>query len=98
MADERDILLVRLNSFGDIVFTLPAVQAVRAAFPEGRITFLVSKELAPLLEGFKEVDTVITLDRARFRGFSPRTMISETLALRRKLRANRFSLVIDVQG
>ena len=98
MEGERDILLVRLKSFGDIVLTLPAVEAVRAAFPQARIAFLTSKELAPLLKGFKEVNTVITVDRARFRGFSPGGVISETLSLLRKVGAKRFSLVIDFQG
>jgi ADP-heptose:LPS heptosyltransferase len=98
MQGERNILLVRLKSFGDIVFTLPAVAAVRAAFPQAKITFLTSKELAQLLEGFKEVDTVITVDRARFRGFAPASLFSEAFSLLRKMRANRFSLVIDFQG
>jgi ADP-heptose:LPS heptosyltransferase len=98
MESERDVLLVRLKSFGDIVFTLPAVQGVRAVFPQARIAFLTSKELAPLLEGFKELDTVITVDRARFRAFAPGGLISETLSLLRSLRTRRFSLVIDFQG
>ena len=98
MEGERDILLVRLKSFGDVVLTLPAVHALRAAFPQARIAFLTSKELAPLLEGFKEVDTVLTLDRARFRWFSPGGIILETFGVLRKLRARPFSLVIDFQG
>ena len=57
------ILLVRLGGFGDVIFTLPAIHLLRTAFPNARITFLVYKEFASLLEGFTGVDAVLTLDR-----------------------------------
>ena len=94
----QDILLIRLKSIGDILFTIPAVHVVRAAYPAARIAFLVSKESAPLLEGFDEVNTVITLDRERFRGFRPRAILGEAFGLLRRLRASRFALAIDFQG
>ena len=64
MADNENILLIRLKSIGDILFLLPAVHRLR--------------ENASLLEGVREVDGVITLDRARFQSgnqcgdFNPR--------------------------
>jgi ADP-heptose:LPS heptosyltransferase len=92
------ILLIRFKSIGDILFTLPAVHRVREAFPEARISFLVSKEYAPLLAGFRDVDAVIGLDRARFRHPNPGVIIAEALALLRHLRRPKFSLTIDFQG
>jgi len=92
------ILLIRLKSLGDIVLTLPAVHELRTAFPTGQFTFLVSKELAPVLEGFGEVDAVLPLDRSSFRGFKPKAALSEGLSLLRALRGNRFSLAVDFQG
>jgi ADP-heptose:LPS heptosyltransferase len=94
----ENILLIRLKSIGDILFTLPAVHRVRAAFTEARISFLVSKEYAPLLEGFRDVDAVIALDRARFRHPNPGMIIAEALSLLRHLRRPKFALVIDFQG
>lgn len=98
MEQGQNILLVRLKSIGDILFTLPAVNRVRAAYPKAKLAFLVSREHAPLLEGFRDVDAVFTLDRARFRGFNPKAMAQETLSLWRRLRHDRFSLAIDFQG
>ena len=66
MSQNENILLIRLKSIGDVLFTLPAVHRVRENFPGAKITFLTSRENAPLLEGFREVDGVITLDHARF--------------------------------
>jgi heptosyltransferase-1 len=94
----ENILLIRLKSIGDIVFTLPAVHRVREAFPEARISFLVSKEYAPLLEGFRDVDTVIALDRAQFRHPNPGRIFAQMFSLLRQLRRSRFSLAIDFQG
>ena len=98
MARNQNILLIRLKSIGDIVFTLPAVTMVRESFPDAKITFLTSRENVPLLEGFREVDEVIALDRARFRSGNPAAVLGGFLSLLRQLRREKFSLVVDFQG
>ena len=98
MEPEPNILLMRLKSMGDVLFTLPAVHLLRESFPRARITFLVSAENAPLLEGFREVDETIVLDRARYRSGNPLHILAETFTLFRRLRRGRFSLVVDFQG
>jgi ADP-heptose:LPS heptosyltransferase len=94
----ENILLIRLKSIGDVVFTLPAVGAVREHFPAARITFLTSKENAALLRGFPAVNEVIALDRAAWRSGNPLKLGVEFFRLMRRLRAGRFSLVVDFQG
>jgi ADP-heptose:LPS heptosyltransferase len=98
MQPESNILLMRLKSMGDVVFTLPSVHLLRASFPRSRISFLVSAENAPLLEGFREVDETIVLDRSRYRGGNPFHIVGDTFALIRRLRRSGFSLVVDFQG
>ena len=98
MPVDMNILLIRLKSIGDILFLLPAVHWLRENFPGAKITFLTSRENAPLLEGFQEVDEVITLDRARFQSGNPSAILSEAFSLFRRLRRGRFSLVVDFQG
>ena len=98
MVANKNILLIRLKSIGDVLFTLPAVHIVRGNFPGAKITFLTSRENAPLLEGFREVDGVITLDRARFQSGNPLAILAETFSLFRRLRHGKFSLVVDFQG
>jgi ADP-heptose:LPS heptosyltransferase len=92
------ILLIRLKSIGDVLFALPAVHVVRENFPGAKITFLTSRENVPLLEGFREVDGIIPLDRARFQSGNPLAMVSEALSLWRRLRRGSFDLVVDFQG
>ena len=93
-----NILLIRLKSIGDVLFTLPAVHAVRENFPSAKITFLVSKENASLLRGFRDVNEVIAIDRAALRSGNPLKMTSEFFSLLRRLRTGGFSLVVDFQG
>jgi len=92
------ILLIRLKSIGDVVFTLPAANVVRDNFPDARITFLTSKENEPMLQGFPAVTNTIALDRARFQSGNPKAFLGEVFSLLRRLRSGKFSLVIDFQG
>lgn len=94
----ENILLIRLKAIGDVVLTLPAVNAVRENFPAARITFLTSRENAPLLRGFREVNEVVALDRAALRGGNPFRVLPEIFGLLRRLRDGKFSLVVDFQG
>jgi ADP-heptose:LPS heptosyltransferase len=94
----ENILLIRIKSIGDVVLTLPAVHAVRENFPSAKITFLTSKENAELLRGFREVNAVITVDRAALRSGNPLKVVPEFFGLLRQLRAGKFDLVVDLHG
>jgi heptosyltransferase I len=98
METRENILLIRLKSIGDILFTLPAVHAVRENFPLAKIHFLVSKEFAPLVRGFADVEEIIPLDRSIYRMGNLRSAAVETIQLLRSLREKKFSRVIDFQG
>ena len=98
MNSRNNILLVRLKSIGDILFTLPAVHVLRENFPDARLHFLVSKEYAPLLRGFAEIDEILPLDRAVYHSGNLKSAVFSTFELLRVLRRKRFSLAIDFQG
>jgi ADP-heptose:LPS heptosyltransferase len=98
MDKPSSILVTRLKSMGDIVFTLPALHVLRTAAPAARIVFLVSREFAPLLQGYGDVTSVIEVDRDDFRGLHPIRTTSVVLSLIRRLRNERFQLAVDLQG
>jgi ADP-heptose:LPS heptosyltransferase len=56
------MLLVRNDRLGDLVLTLPALQAVRRQWPRAHVAALVSPYTAPLLAGTRYVDEVIVDD------------------------------------
>ena len=94
----ENILLIRLKSIGDVLFTLPAVNVIRDNYPRANIDFLTSRENASLLRGFREVNEIITIDRAALKTGNPLRMIREVATLLHRLRAKQYSLVVDFQG
>jgi len=87
------ILLVRLRQIGDVVFTTPAVHALRRRFPSAHLTYIVEPAAAPVVAGNPHLDEVIVAPRrGGVRG------LFDDLALGRRLRAREFDLAIDFHG
>jgi lipopolysaccharide heptosyltransferase I len=91
------ILLVRLSSFGDVVFTLPLARALRG--PLDRLAWAVEGPLAGLLEGASYVDDVLvaTTRAWRKRPFSASTR-GEIGTFLSTLKAFEPDVVVDAQG
>src|SRR5438552_17084645 len=93
------VLIVRLSSFGDVVFTLPAAKALKRAWPRAEVAWAVEAPFAPLLEGAPYVDHVLT---ATTRSWRRAPFAAETRAeLSRFLDAARAfapDVVVDAQG
>jgi ADP-heptose:LPS heptosyltransferase len=83
---------------GDVLFTLPAVNAVRDQFPAARIDYLVSGRCAPLLEGFAGVSETLVFDRDVLRHWRPLAWWRATIGLALIARRARYDLVIDFHG
>jgi lipopolysaccharide heptosyltransferase I len=84
-----NILIVRLGALGDIVHAIPAAAALRRAFPQARIDWLVDgrhRELVDLVTG---IDRVVRLRRASPAGWA------EVL---RELRSVKYDTAFDFQG
>ena len=102
MAIPTDILVIRLSSLGDVLLTMPAVQAIKRANPRTSLAWLVEGSVAGLLRHQPFVDRVIEFPRGRVEGALKRGRpISAGRALRaflRDLRQRRFDLVMDFHG
>ena len=88
-----NILLIRLRLIGDVVFTTPAVAAVRQHYPGAVISYLVEPSAEPVVRHNPHLDQVIVAERPR----GIRRAVYD-LALARRLRRQRFDLVIDFHG
>jgi len=94
MSDRRHsngerFLVVRLTALGDILHTVPAVAALRAAHPRTKIDWVVERKWAPVIEGSPAIDEVIPFDRRS---------IWNTVECIERLRENRYDCAIDFQG
>ena len=105
------MLIVRLSAMGDIIHTLPAVTALRAAFPAATIGWAVEERWAELLctlptprSGPRSpqrplVDRIHVANLAGWRSalISNRT-IEQAAAGLSELRAARYEMAVDFQG
>jgi lipopolysaccharide heptosyltransferase II len=83
------ILIVRLREIGDVVFTTPALRALRLRFPEAHIAYVVEPGAADVIRSNPHVDQLIV---------APRRHLFADIALGRRLRASRYDLAIDFHG
>ncbi|HQU71486.1 MAG TPA: glycosyltransferase family 9 protein [Calditrichia bacterium] len=84
-----NILICRTDRIGDVVLTTPASTALKAHFPDCRITFLVRDYTRPLVAQHRHIDHILTYDpEGRHRG------IAGHLRLAQELRDQNFDWAI----
>jgi len=76
-----------------VVFTTPAVHALRRKFPQAHITYIVEPAAAPIVLNSPHLNEVIVAPR----GHGVRGLLDD-LSLGRRLHAERFDVAIDFQG
>ena len=82
------ILLIKPSSLGDIVHAMPVVAAFKQRWPSAHLTWLVKRQWAEIVQRIDGVDAVWPVDPTLA------SWLGQALALR----AQRFDLVVDLQG
>ena len=94
--DAHRVCVFRVGNVGDITCALPAIRAIRLAYPEAQLTVLTSPgarampSAADVLEGADWVDEIRVYYADEIDSFSKR------VALLKELRAHRFDVWIDL--
>lgn len=95
----KKILIIKPSSLGDIIHGLPFLDAVKTAFPEAEIQWVVAKGLEGLLENHPMVSRLWIIKKDQWKNYKK---IGETAAEIRglfpRLKAESFDVVIDLQG
>ncbi len=86
------ILIVRLSAIGDVILTMPLLNALRRRFPQALLAWVVESKAGPLLEGHEALDELIVVPKGFLK--SPRAV----WGLLRRLRSMRLDVAIDPQG
>jgi lipopolysaccharide heptosyltransferase II len=88
-----NILLVRLRLIGDVVFTTPAIRALRRRYPDARLAYVVEEESAAVVGRNPYLDDVIVARSPRAPG-----RLRADFRLIQRLRRARYDLAIDFHG
>jgi predicted lipopolysaccharide heptosyltransferase III len=98
----KRILIVRLSAIGDVINSLPVLCALRGAFPQATIAWVVEDKVRELLEHHPGLDRVFVFEK-RLWGikrdpFLIFKALGNLLHLLRSIRKGRFDVVLDLQG
>src|SRR5579883_2710543 len=101
LPDVRKIAVLRANALGDFVFTLPALEALRHAYPEAEIVLLAKAWHAAFLRGRPSpVDRVVVIPPYGGIGASPEVgeNSAEIEHFFAEMQRERFDLALQLHG
>jgi len=97
-----NILIVKLSAIGDVIHTLPALNAIRRRYADAHITWLVEESAAGLVTGHPALDRVIIVPRKTWiKGFHQRPGYQTLRDMTRfvgRIRDTRYHLILDFQA
>jgi lipopolysaccharide heptosyltransferase I len=99
----QSILIVKLSAIGDVIQTLPMVEALKRQFPRARIDWVVEEDASNLLLSHPRIDRVIISRRKSWvkRVLKPGEFwktLREVSRFVRDLRSRHYDWVIDNHG
>jgi heptosyltransferase-1 len=94
--DYKNILIIKMSAIGDIIHALPAAKALKTAFPEARLTWIVEKLGYDLLSHNPYLDEIIIFDKPKFKSW--RGFLANAPSFTAFLREKKFDLTLDLQG
>jgi lipopolysaccharide heptosyltransferase I len=97
------IALVKLSSLGDVIHALPVARALRRSHPGAHLTWIVEAREYALLRDHPDLDIVLPVDTRLWRRLirwpaGARQVWAKLGRLRKRIRASRFDVTLDLQG
>lgn len=97
LRDIKNILVIKLRHYGDVLLTIPTFKALRRHFPQARLTAVVNAGTDSMLAGHPAVDEILVYNRKTQKGAFWQRWQEEWRFLR-ALRRQRFEIAIDLTG
>ena len=97
-----NILIIKTSAIGDVTHTLPALNALRAHYPDAQIDWVVEEAAADLVTGHPALNRVLVSRRKSWfqevRNGNVRKALRDAAHFVAELRDRRYDLLIDFQG
>jgi heptosyltransferase-1 len=97
------ILIIKLSAIGDVVQTLPALEAIKKRYPDSEITWVVEEAAAGILEGHPLIDRLLVSHRRAWLRMLRNPLkaakgVVDITRFIKDLRSVRYDIAIDFQG
>lgn len=93
------ILIVKTSSLGDIIQSYPVLTYIKKKHPEAQIDWVVERPFADLLRAHPLVNHVWEIDSKAWRkAWYSLGNLSRFLSLKKKINAQHYDLIFDLQG
>jgi heptosyltransferase-1 len=97
--DPRKILIIKPSSLGDVVHSLPFLNAMRICFSKAEIHWIIAKGLEGLLEGHPMINKLWIINKDAWKNIkNVGSTVKEIEFLFKELKKEHFDLVVDLQG
>ena len=93
------ILLINIFGIGDVLFTTPLINNLKAAYPDIFIGYLCNRRTIPLLEHNSKISRIFIYERDELETLRQKSAWQYLKAVRRliqDIRGERFDMVLDV--
>lgn len=92
------VLVIKPSSLGDIIHSLPFLNALKETYPKLNIHWVVAKGFEELLEGHPLIEKVYLVDKERWKSLKLSYILNDFNQLRKKLREQNYNYAVDLQG
>lgn len=95
----KKILVVKPSSLGDIVHSLPFLNALNNTFPAAEVHWIVSRGLEELLQNHPMIKKLWIINKDQWKNMRKiKETISEVANILKDLKKERYDIAVDLQG
>lgn len=85
----KSICIIRLSALGDVLMLVPLVRALQRAYPEAKITWIISKPAYDLVKDIEHIDFVVISKPKGLRDY---------LSFKRQMKEQQFDVLLATQA
>ena len=92
----KNILVVKLSAIGDVIHALPVSYALKEAWLDARVTWVVEPPAYPLLVDNPYIDDIILFEKKKFKSLGG--FMQNIGPFKARLQQTRYDAALDLQG
>lgn len=95
----QKILIVKPSSLGDVIHSLPFLNALRERFPKAEVHWVIAKGLEDLLTGHPMINRIWVINKDMWKKLSHiRDSLHELRVFLKAIKEENYNIVVDLQG